>query len=79
MTLARFAIKLSRYHTEPETRWFRRHILRRRERYVEEVIFSGPAPADLVLTKRLNAPSELLFKGAKIEDWIGSLDRRSAS
>lgn len=68
-------IQLSRWIIEPETRWFYRYVLRRRDRFREEVLFSGPAPRGTKLTVRSNAPSALTFE-EPVTDTLSSLSQR---
>ena len=79
MTSVKYAVKLLRFHSEPETRWFRKHILRRRWRYSEEVVFSGPPPEGLMVEYLLNAPSRMSLNGVKIAgSWDEELLLRDA-
>lgn len=53
-----WTIRVVRPTWVPETRWWYRHVLRRKMRYVEEVIFTGPAEGGHI-EWNLNKPTNM--------------------
>lgn len=72
---AEYVIQLIRY--EPETRWFRRHVLRRATR---RVLIASQVPTDFSFSRSLNAPDSRLVctvEGADAVDLYARMKARS--
>jgi hypothetical protein len=69
--MSRWYVKVYRHSVQPETRWFHRHVLRRKTRNVEELVSSLiPLPGEVEFQRKLGRPDVLSGTFVGLEDLL---------